>query len=134
MRRASFFAVVCSLLAVSTVFADEEEEEPPYDVYDKILEDFDVDTIINNDRLLDSYLKCFFNTGPCSEIAEMVKGKIPEVFSTVCGLCTDKQKGLFKHSLDIFIPKRPDDWKHILEIYDPDGSYWPKIKEFLETH
>lgn len=48
-------------------------------------------------------------------------------------MCTEKQKDIFKHSLEVFIPKRPDDWKHILEIYDPDGKYWPGIKEFLDT-
>nr|WVD93738.1 chemosensory protein 14 [Graphosoma rubrolineatum] len=74
MRRATISAALSFLLVLSTVFGDDEDMPEDMSVYDKILEDFDVDTIINNDRLLDSYLKCFFNTGPCSEIAEMVKG------------------------------------------------------------
>nr|XP_014288837.1 putative odorant-binding protein A10 isoform X2 [Halyomorpha halys] len=127
-----FIAAALAILLSATLtpsFGDDQE-----DIYKKIFDDVDIDGILNNDRILDTYLRCFFNSGPCSNLADTIRGKIPEVFSTVCGLCTEKQKGLFKHSLDIFIPKRPDDWKHILEIYDPDGSYWPKIKEFLETY
>nr|AXB87339.1 chemosensory protein 5 [Tropidothorax elegans] len=118
--------LLVSLLAL--VVGDEQQ-----DIYEKIFDDVDVDSILNNDRILDTYVRCFVNTGPCSELAGTMKSKIPEVFSTVCGMCTEKQKDIFKHSLDVFIPKRPNDWKHILEIYDPDGKYWPGIKEFLDT-
>nr|AWW17234.1 chemosensory protein 10 [Riptortus pedestris] len=120
--------VVLVLLAAPQAWAEEEED----DIYKKIFDDVDVDSILNNDRILDTYLKCFFNTGPCSNLAETMKGKIPEVFSTVCGRCTDKQKQILRHCLHVFIPKRPDDWKKILEIYDPEGKYWPGIKAFMD--
>nr|AYN07337.1 chemosensory protein 9 [Yemma signatus] len=122
--------IVCGLIGARPISADEENDE---DIYNKIFDSVDVDEILNNDRILDTYLKCFFNTGPCSNIAGSMKDKIPEVFETVCGLCTNKQKDIFKHSLDVFIPKRPKDWEHILQIYDPNGAYEPKIMEFLKT-
>ncbi|KAL1116863.1 hypothetical protein AAG570_005332 [Ranatra chinensis] len=118
--------VVLATLAV-VLLADQETS----DIYKTIIEDVDVDTIINNERVLNFYLKCFFNTGPCSTLAQNMKDKIPEVISTVCGKCTDKQKDIFKQGLKKFIAKRPEDWSTMLKIYDPDGTYWPKVQSFL---
>lgn len=63
--------VILALFVTTFVQADEEED----DIYKKIFDDVDVDSILNNDRILDTYLKCFFNTGPCSNIAGTMKGK-----------------------------------------------------------
>lgn len=63
--------ISCLLVAAGQVQADEDQDE----LYKKIFEDVDVDSILSNDRILDSYLKCFFNTGPCSEIADAMKGE-----------------------------------------------------------
>nr|AWW17229.1 chemosensory protein 5 [Riptortus pedestris] len=120
------------LLASAAVSAPAEMSQDEKEVYERIFNDADVDIIVNNDRILDMYLRCFFNEGPCTTLGKEIKGKISEVFSDVCGRCTLHQKRVWRHAMDIFIPKRPKDWERILSIYDPDGSYWPGIKAFLE--
>nr|AXB87338.1 chemosensory protein 4 [Tropidothorax elegans] len=124
--------------AVSLIFlvgrseATQWQEMDEETLYRFIFDDVDVDHIILNDRICNVYLRCFYSTGPCTNLAGAIRSKIPEVFSTVCGKCTDKQKAIWHHILHIFIPRRPDEWKKILAIYDPDGSYWPNIKAFMD--
>ncbi|KAK9500496.1 hypothetical protein O3M35_001751 [Rhynocoris fuscipes] len=100
--------------------------------YQKVFEEIDVDVILDNERLLRAYLNCFFDEGPCNSHQAAVKKSIPEVMSTVCGKCTLKQRQIYHHCLNKFIPSHPDDWDHILRIYDPTGEYWPNIKAFKE--
>nr|AYN07332.1 chemosensory protein 4 [Yemma signatus] len=119
--------LVLLFLGLALVVLAQEED------YEKAFESVDPDEILNNDRILDSYVRCFLGTGSCNEHAATIKKTIPEVMSTVCGKCSDKQKAVFKHSLEVFIPKRPEDWKKMLKAYDPNGEYEPKIMEFLKT-
>nr|AYN07341.1 chemosensory protein 13 [Yemma signatus] len=123
------WCLLTACLLASNVLGDDEDDE----AYQRIFDDIDVDTVLNNDRVLDSYIHCFIDTGPCSDLAAEIKGRISEILGTVCGSCTEKQKGIFKHSLEVFIPKRTNEWKRILEIYDPKGEAEPKIMDFLKT-
>nr|AVM86436.1 chemosensory protein [Corythucha ciliata]AYP30827.1 CSP2 [Corythucha ciliata] len=124
MGQASFFVLVLLFLGITGQTPSLDE------VFD---ESIDVDDILDNDRILDTYLKCFYGTAKCNTLASAIKERIPDIFSTVCGECTEKQKGIFKHVLVKFIPKRPDDWELILKIYDPKGEYRPKLEEFIKS-
>nr|ACZ58022.1 chemosensory protein 4 [Adelphocoris lineolatus] len=117
-------AMACSL---ATCEMTEEE------FYTKVFEEVDPDFILDNERILTSYLKCFYNEIECNAHAEVVKKSIPDVLATVCGRCSDKQKSIFKYSLNKFIPAHPKDWEKILSIYDPSGEAWPKVKAFIES-
>nr|APB88044.1 putative chemosensory protein 8 [Lygus hesperus]APB88071.1 putative chemosensory protein 8 [Lygus lineolaris] len=107
-------------------------EEETIDYY-KVFEEIDPDLILDNDRILQTYLKCFYGEGPCNTHAQLAKESIPDVLATVCGRCSDKQKGIFKYSLNKFVPAHPKDWERILSIYDPTGEAWPKVKAFMES-
>nr|SAJ59011.1 putative chemosensory protein [Triatoma brasiliensis] len=118
-------------LMFGMAFCRPDSEEDAF--YYQVFEEIDVDIILDNERLLRSYLTCFFDEAPCSAHAAAVKESIPEVMSTVCGKCNDKQKAIYKHALNKFIPTHKEDWDHILRIYDPNGEYWPNIKKFMES-
>ncbi|XP_014242351.1 ejaculatory bulb-specific protein 3-like [Cimex lectularius] len=117
--------LVCSILLVFCLVQAEDDY-----VFD---ESVDIDSVIKNDAILNSYLKCFFNTGACSSRAERVKGKISHVFSTVCGDCSPRQKQLLHHVLTIFVTRRPDDWKKLLEMYDPENKYTAQMNAFISA-
>nr|AXB87341.1 chemosensory protein 7 [Tropidothorax elegans] len=128
----SLFGSAICLLLLATVDGTKWQEMDDNTLYEFIFDDVDMDHIILNNRICDVYLRCFYSTGPCTNLAGAMKSKIHEVLSTVCGKCTNKQKAIWHHALNTFIPRRPDEWKKFLSIYDPDGIYWPNVKEFME--
>nr|AYN07331.1 chemosensory protein 3 [Yemma signatus] len=130
---AHLLAAAVVVLATPALAAQNYQDMDEETLYRFIFDDVDIDHIILNDRICDVYLRCFFNTGPCTNLAAAIRSKIPEVFETVCGKCTLKQKKIWKHAMDLFIPRRPKEWERLLSIYDPEGKFWPNIKVFRET-
>nr|AHJ61049.1 chemosensory protein 5 [Sogatella furcifera] len=102
-------------------------------IYDKMFENMDVNSLLKNHRLVDSYLKCFLNEGSCTHIGHEVKMMIPEVIRSRCATCGENQMRALKAGLRLFIVLRPDDWKRFLDVYDPDRTEWPHIKAFMES-
>lgn len=45
------------------------------DKYDSIDDNFNIQEVLENDRLLNSYAKCLLNKGPCTPEVKKVKGK-----------------------------------------------------------
>nr|ARO46440.1 chemosensory protein 2 [Pachypeltis micranthus] len=125
--------VLFSALVLSVGLARAEMSEQDSEFYRRVFEEVDPDFILDNERILQSYLKCSYSEVERNKHAEVVKESIPEVLSTVCGKCSDKQKDIFKYSLNKFIPAHPKDWDKILSIYDPTGEYWPKVKAFIAS-
>nr|QCX43092.1 chemosensory protein csp12 [Helopeltis theivora] len=123
--------LLCAIaLFVGITFAMDPEDE---EFYRRVFEEVDPDFILDNERILNSYLKCFYSEGDCNRHAEVVKESIPDVLKTVCGRCTPKQKEIFKYSLNKFIPAHPKEWDKMLSIYDPTGEYWPNVKAYIES-
>nr|AXU25086.1 chemosensory protein 7 [Cyrtorhinus lividipennis] len=124
-------SLFCALVSVALFVAVKGMTTDEF--YSKVFEEVDPDFILDNERILRSYLNCFYSESECNSHAAVVKESIPEVLSTVCGKCSDKQKSIFKYSLNKFIPAHPKDWDRILSIYDPSGEAWPKVKAFMES-
>nr|AVM86432.1 chemosensory protein [Corythucha ciliata] len=128
-----FGLIISTALVLSTAAPQEDPSLKDKEFYQKVFEEVDPDTVLDNPRLLNSYLKCFYDEGPCSGHAKVVKESITPTLSTVCGYCSEKQKSIFKYTLNKFIPVHPADWERILTIYDPDKKYWPDVKTFIES-
>lgn len=43
------------------------------------LDNFDIDTLLKNDRILNNYLKCLLDKGPCTKEGRELKTTLPEV-------------------------------------------------------
>lgn len=43
--------------------------------YESVNDDFDVNEVLSNERLLHSYVKCLLDKGPCTPEVKQVKGK-----------------------------------------------------------
>lgn len=60
--------VFLALFVVALVLAD--------DKYKDLSEDFNLAEVLENERLLNSYVKCLLSKGPCTPEVKQVKGKI----------------------------------------------------------
>ncbi|XP_073953852.1 allergen Tha p 1-like isoform X2 [Choristoneura fumiferana] len=101
------------------------------DFYSSKYDDFDIQPILENDRIMLSYTKCFLDKGPCTPDAKDFKKVIPEALQTTCGKCTPKQKQLIKQVIRGIMEKHPDSWKELIEKFDKDGKYRENFDKFL---
>ncbi|KAH8300585.1 hypothetical protein KR044_010073, partial [Drosophila immigrans] len=91
--------------------------------YDNKFDNVDLDEILNQERLLNNYIKCLESAGPCTSDAKMLKDILPDAMMTDCAKCTEKQKYGADKVTRHLIDNRMEDWMRLEKIYDPQGSY-----------
>lgn len=110
------------------------------------LENFDIETVLKNDRILTNYIKCILDRGPCTREGRDLKKDLPEVrvnlfkklpvilFSIIqtlnnaCDDCSPKLKSQMNKLLNILETRKAADWKQIQARYDPTGELTKKLK------
>nr|XP_018912182.1 PREDICTED: ejaculatory bulb-specific protein 3-like isoform X1 [Bemisia tabaci] len=108
---------------------------PPAGVDEKLLskyDNFDVDRVLNNDRVLANYIKCLMDEGSCTNEGRDLKKSIPDVLAGGCDKCTEKQKMVTEKVIKHLINKRPKDWDRLSKKYDPQGQYKNKYADLYE--
>ncbi|XP_047536330.1 allergen Tha p 1-like [Vanessa atalanta] len=113
----SYFAILTLVLA---------------DFYSSRYDDFDIQPLLENDRVLIGYTKCFLDQGPCTPEAKDFKKAIPEAVETTCGKCTPKQKSLIRTVIRAIMDKHPEAWEELVEKYDKNKKYRENFKIFIE--
>ncbi|XP_049963300.1 ejaculatory bulb-specific protein 3-like [Schistocerca serialis cubense] len=115
--------VLVSALAVVAVTAAEEKYTTKYD-------NVNLDHILGNDRLFNSYAQCLLEDGDanCTADGKELKRIIPDALSSECAKCNDKQKEGTKKVLKHLINHKPDVWAQLKAKYDPDGTYSKKYE------
>nr|AII01021.1 chemosensory protein [Dendrolimus houi] len=103
------------------------------DKYESVNDDFDINKVLKNDRLLNSYVKCLLDKGPCTPEVKQVKDKLPEALATHCAKCTDKQKQMGKQLAQEVKNNRPELWQELVHKYDPKGKHQEAFKDFFES-
>uniref|UniRef100_A0A1B6HFJ5 Uncharacterized protein n=1 Tax=Homalodisca liturata TaxID=320908 RepID=A0A1B6HFJ5_9HEMI len=93
------------------------------------LNGIDVDSILGNKRVLQSYINCFMDKGPCTPEGREGKKYFPEIYKTNCAKCSEEQQTLVKKTIKAFVTKRKTDWDMIVDKYDPDHAH---DKDFLK--
>nr|AOG12902.1 chemosensory protein [Eogystia hippophaecolus] len=111
------------LFVLSLVYAD---------FYNSRYDDFDIRPLLENDRILLSYTKCFLDQGPCTPDAKDFKKVIPEALETSCGKCTVKQKQLIRKVIKAVMKQHSDAWNQLVEKYDKERKYRDSFNKFLE--
>ncbi|CAG5049082.1 unnamed protein product [Parnassius apollo] len=101
------------------------------DFYNPRYDDFDVQPILENDRILLSYTKCFLDQGPCTPDAKDFKKVIPEALETACEKCTPKQKQLIRQVIKAVMDHQPVAWNELVEKYDKDKKYRDAFNKFI---
>ncbi|CAH2089579.1 unnamed protein product [Euphydryas editha] len=113
---------VSFVIILSLVFAD---------FYNSRYDDFDIQPLLENERILMGYAKCFLDQGPCTPEAKDFKKVIPEAVETTCGKCTVKQKSLIRTVIKAIMDNHPDVWEQLIEKYDKDKIYRKQFDNFI---
>lgn len=87
-RQRGFFSSICIIVVI--VVADglfsllqAMETEHVRDKYPSKYDNFDVDQLLNQERLLNHYIKCLEDKGPCTPDGKMLKGMLLLLFVLV---------------------------------------------------
>jgi len=86
------------------------------------LENFDVDVLLKNDRVLNNYIKCLLDKGPCTNDGRDLKKHLPEALDTICSQCSPKQKQATKKLINHLETKKPQLFSEVQAKYDPNGA------------
>ncbi|KAL0820534.1 hypothetical protein ABMA28_006388 [Loxostege sticticalis] len=119
MHPEHFFMVVM----VTTVAAD--FYNPKYD-------DFDIEPLLENDRILLGYTRCFLDQGPCTPDAKDFKKVIPEALETSCGKCSPKQRILIKQVIRAVMERHPESWNELQDKFDGEKKFRDNFNKFIE--
>ncbi|XP_011563205.3 allergen Tha p 1 [Plutella xylostella] len=101
------------------------------DFYSSRYDNFDITPLLENDRILLGYTKCFLDQGPCTPDAKDFKKVIPEALQTVCGKCTPKQGNLIKVVVRTLRERHPESWELLLDRYDSEKKFREEFDKFL---
>ncbi|XP_041985017.1 uncharacterized protein LOC121737410 [Aricia agestis] len=116
----TFVVLACLVLAVFAA-----------DKYNSKYDNFDVQTLITNERLLKSYINCFLDKGRCTAEGSDFKKALPEALETTCGKCTDKQKDNIRKVVKTIQQKYPEQWKELAKKNDPTGKFTANFEKFV---
>nr|CAD7458275.1 unnamed protein product [Timema tahoe] len=111
----SVFCFMCVTQSLSGI--------PREDKYTKRWDSIDLDQILHTDRLLEGYLRCLMEEGPCTPDARDLKSIVPDALETNCTKCSEKQKEGSEKVIDYLIENKPDRWHQLERKYDPEGKY-----------
>ncbi|KAG6456768.1 allergen Tha p 1 [Manduca sexta] len=106
----------------------------PGEFYDDKYDNFNVDEVIENKRLLKAYTLCFLDEGKCTPEGQDIKKWIPDGTTSSCSKCTEKQKPMVAKFIRAMIAQLPDEWGRLNKKVDPEQKYQDTLKEFLEKH
>lgn len=111
-----------AVLAMVVVLAGAQKYTAKFD-------DIDVDRVLSNDRILNNYLKCLLDKGPCTQEGRELKKTLPDALKTNCEQCSEKQRTSSRKVIAHLEDRKPQEWKKLLDKYDPEGIYKSKFEK-----
>uniref|UniRef100_A0A1Q3FSS0 Putative insect pheromone-binding family n=1 Tax=Culex tarsalis TaxID=7177 RepID=A0A1Q3FSS0_CULTA len=91
--------------------------------YDTKYDNVDLDEIFRSTRLLNNYMKCLKNLGPCTPEGKELKENLPDALSNDCAKCSEKQKAGASKVIHFIVENRRDDFGALEKLYDPTGEF-----------
>lgn len=120
--------VVCALVSLAALATAAAQE-----TYDKKYDNFDVDEVLNNERLLKNYINCILDRGRCTREGTDFKRVIPEALQTNCAKCSPRQRQSIRKVVRALRKKNPDDWTLLQNKADPEKKYTANLEAFLNS-
>ncbi|CAG9563959.1 unnamed protein product [Danaus chrysippus] len=117
--------VVIILATLVTVVLTQEK-------YSSDLDNFNIDELLENDRLLEAYGKCLVYRGPCTSQGKEFRKLMPEAIKTTCLKCTLKQREMVRKAAKALKVKWPKIWNELVKQEDPKGEFKQKFEDFLQ--
>uniref|UniRef100_A0A310S9T4 Chemosensory protein 11 n=1 Tax=Chrysomela lapponica TaxID=153811 RepID=A0A310S9T4_CHRLA len=100
----------------------------PLQYYATKYDHIDVETILNNRRMVNYYAACLLNKGPCPPEGVEFKRILPEALRTNCLRCTEKQKTVTLRTIKRLKKEYPKIWDQLRNEWDPDDTYVTKFE------
>ncbi|XP_063385794.1 ejaculatory bulb-specific protein 3-like [Cydia fagiglandana] len=94
------------------------------DTYKLEKEELDIDEVVSNPELLNSWFSCFVDQGPCNQLQARLKVDLPEGIQQACAKCTAPQKVIFKTFFTGLQEKAPADFEVFRQKFDPENKYF----------
>ncbi|XP_034835690.1 allergen Tha p 1-like [Maniola hyperantus] len=117
--------VLCILVVAGLASAGE-------DTYTDRFDNVDVHEILNNKRLLITYLTCILEEkAKCTTEGRELKSNIKEALETYCKKCTKVQFNWTRLVIAHLINHEPAYWDKLVAKYDPDHKYTQKYENEL---
>nr|XP_018896159.1 PREDICTED: ejaculatory bulb-specific protein 3-like [Bemisia tabaci]WUR09779.1 ejaculatory bulb protein 5 [Bemisia tabaci] len=123
MNFLSVVVLVCCLFAAVL--------SAPAEFYTSQFDNIDIESILNNEKLLDNYFKCLMDEGPCTLEGRTLKSLVPDALNTSCAKCTDKQKQIARRVITFYLDKYPANSARIIKKYDPENKFKDGIEKAL---
>nr|XP_034835688.1 allergen Tha p 1-like [Maniola hyperantus] len=103
-------------------------EEKYSDKYDN----FDLNEVLQNKRLLQSYANCILDKGKCTPEGKELREHIQDALETGCKKCTDAQSKGATTVINHVIENEPEIWKELTAKYDPQGIWLKKYEDLAK--
>ncbi|XP_053663180.1 ejaculatory bulb-specific protein 3-like [Anopheles marshallii] len=113
------------LIAIALMLAVSTADQAYITKYDNV----DLDEIFNSKRLLDNYMNCLKDVGPCTPDGRELKDNLPDALMSDCAKCSEKQRIGSDKVIKFIIANRPEDFAILERLYDPTGEYRRKYMQ-----
>ncbi|XP_060530993.1 ejaculatory bulb-specific protein 3-like [Cylas formicarius] len=120
------FAIIFLLTAlICSVTADEK--------YTTKYDNVDFDEIVRSERLLQNYVNCLMDRGPCAPDAAELKRLLPDALETDCSKCSEAQQVGTKKVIKHLATNKKDWFSELEDKYDPDRTYLERHRSEWEA-
>ncbi|XP_023179630.1 ejaculatory bulb-specific protein 3 [Drosophila hydei] len=118
-------SLVILLIGVIVALASAKPDQKYTNKFDNV----NVDEVLNNNRILDNYIRCLLENGPCTPEGRELKKLLPDALQSECSKCTEVQRRNSNKVINYLRARRPGDWKLLLDKYDSKGIYRSKYEK-----
>nr|AKI84386.1 CSP3 [Holotrichia parallela] len=119
--------LIISVLAV--VVLSKAEDGQYTTKYDRL----DLDAILNNDRLLQTYIKCLLDLGPCTPDGKVLRDLLADALESGCSKCNETQRDGATKVIRFLTKNKKEDWEALKKKYDPNGKYVDQYRKMSEN-
>ncbi|XP_014219087.1 ejaculatory bulb-specific protein 3-like [Copidosoma floridanum] len=99
------------------------------ETYPNKYDNINIDTILMNDRVLNSYVICLVENKNCTREGRELRKFLPDALKTNCAKCNDHQKRMAKKILTHLKEKRSALFKRLTTTFDSSGELERKYEK-----
>nr|QFR36131.1 chemosensory protein 4 [Conogethes pinicolalis] len=120
---------IITLLLITIAYLTTQANAEETSTYSTKYDGVNLDEVLGNDRLLNNYVNCLLDNGPCTPDGKELKKNLPDAIQNDCKKCSDRQREGADQVMEYIIDHREEDWKKLELKYNSDGSYKKKYLE-----